>query len=277
MRSTLRAVRTYLIIPSLGHRARADDAAPALNQDRKSVIESTSAMLREFTTLDLIAVVVFFGTWIAYQVLFDGIWRRPNSVNALLFVMRREWMRQLLHRENRIVDSTLVGHTMHSAAFFASTTMLVLAGLIGVLGSADEVYTTGSDLSLLLSGGQRLFEFKMLLLIGIFIYAFFKFTWALRQYNYFCAVIGSAPPGNREGVDIEAYARRMAGVLTSAVRQINAGVRAYYFAFAAMGWFVHPYLLIGATVFMALILARRQLGSPMAKALQEHVKSLGSE
>src|SRR5512147_1205669 len=94
-------------------------------------------------------------------------------------------MRRLLLRENRIVDSTLVGHTIHSASFFASTTMFVLAGLIGVLGSADRIYAAISNITILLGGGQRLFEWKVLLLIAIFIYAFIKFTWALRQFNYF--------------------------------------------------------------------------------------------
>jgi uncharacterized membrane protein len=178
--------------------------------------------------------------------------------------------------ENRIVDSTLVGHTIHSASFFASTTMLVLAGLIGVLGSADQVYGAIANISLLLGGGQQLFEWKVLLLIAILIYAFFKFTWALRQYNYFCAVIGSAPEASDEGIDVEGYARRMADVLTSAVRQLNAGVRAYYFAFAALGWFVHPLLFIAATVLMVLVLARRQLGSPTARALKQHAESLAA-
>ena len=97
-------------------------------------------MPAEFNTMDLVAFGVFFGIWIGYQLLIDGRFRRSDSINALMFPLRREWMRQLLVRENRIVDSTLVGHTMRSAAFFASTTVLVLAGLIGVLGSADQIH-----------------------------------------------------------------------------------------------------------------------------------------
>src|SRR5512147_1750711 len=97
-------------------------------------------MLSEFGTIDLVAGCAFFGIWIGYQVLVDGRLRRSTSINALMFSLRREWMKQLLLRENRIVDSTLVGHTMNSAAFFASTTVFVLAGLLGVLGSADQVH-----------------------------------------------------------------------------------------------------------------------------------------
>jgi uncharacterized membrane protein len=167
-----------------------------------------------------------------------------------------------------------VGHTIHSASFFASTTMFVLAGLIGVLGSADRIYAAISNITILLGGGQRLFEWKVLLLIAIFIYAFVKFTWALRQFNYFCAVIGSAPDAQRGSADIDEYSECMATVLSHAVAELNSGVRAYYFAFATFGWFIHPLVFIASTAFMALVLARRQLDSPTARALREHTDRL---
>ena len=120
-------------------------------------------MPSKFSALDLTAVGVFFAVWTAYQTLFDGRLRRPDAINAQMAALRRAWMHRLLRRENRIVDSTLVGHTIHSAAFFASTTMLVLAGLIGVLGSADRVYAAIANITVLLGGGQRLFEWKLIL------------------------------------------------------------------------------------------------------------------
>jgi uncharacterized membrane protein len=231
-------------------------------------------MPAEFTTLDVIAIGVFFATWVGYQALFEGRWRRPHSINALMGALRGQWMRNLLTRDNRIFDSQLVGLTIQSAAFFASTTMLVLAGLIGVLGSADRIYSAIANISLLLGGGQRLFEWKLVLLIGIFIYAFFKFTWALRQFNYFCAVIGSAPDGRKGDVDIDAYSLRMSSVMSHAVAELNAGVRAYYFAFAALGWFIHPVVFMVATGVMVLVIARRQLASPTQHAILEQVRCL---
>jgi uncharacterized membrane protein len=237
-------------------------------------VKSERIMPSEFKTIDLVAVCAFFVIWIGYELLIDGIWRRPTSINALLFSLRREWMIRLLLRDNRIVDSTLVGHTIHSASFFASTTMIVLAGLIGVLGSADRVYAAIANITILFGGGQRLLEWKVVLLIAIFIYAFFKFTWALRQYNYFCAVIGSAPEARAGGIDIDECSKCMAAVLSHAVAELNSGVRAYYFAFAAFGWFIHPLVFIAATAFMVLVLVRRQVASPTARALREHTERL---
>ena len=67
------------------------------------------------------------------------------------------------------------------------------------------------------------------------------------------------------------HATRMAGMISWAISQLNAGVRAYYFAFAAVGWFVHPLMMIASSLLMVLVLARRQLGSETARALREHV------
>jgi uncharacterized membrane protein len=231
-------------------------------------------MPAEFSTMDLVAFCLFFGCWVGYNLLIDGPLRRRNSINAIMLSLREVWMRQLLLRDNRIVDSTLVGHTINSAAFFASTTVFVLAGLIGVLGSADQVYAAVSNISMLLGGGQRQFEWKIALLIGIFIYAFFKFTWALRQFNYFCAVIGSAPEPGHSRLDIGEDSECMGAVLSHAVGELNAGVRAYYFAFATLGWFIHPLVFMAGTAFTVSVLARRQLVSPTARALREHAERL---
>ena len=39
-----------------------------------------------------------------------------------------------------------------------------------------------------------LWELKMLGLIVIFVYTFFKFAWSYRLFNYFAIMVGAAPP-----------------------------------------------------------------------------------
>ena len=234
-------------------------------------------MLADLTLLDTVALLTFLAIWLSYTALFDGRLRRPDSINAKMIAVREGWMIHLLRRENRIVDATLIGHSIRSATFFASTTILVIAGLIGVIGAAERVYGGVANLSVLLQGStQALFEVKVFLLISIFVYAFFKFTWAIRQFNYFSAIIGSAPNAEAAPVDRE-LARRMALILSHAVWQLNAGIRAYYFALAAFGWFVHPVFFITMTVLMTFVLVRRQLFSATARGIVDHVAALSLE
>jgi len=281
----------------------------------------------DLTALDATALGVFAVIWLVYNTLFDGRLLRPNSINAKMVDVREAWMRRLLRRDNRIVDATLIGHSIRSATFFASTTILVIAGLVGVIGSAETVHGAIVDLSVFLrTGTQALFEFKIFMLISIFVYAFFKFTWAIRQFNYFSAIIGSAPDahelppegprrlacpeagpgaegeggagaggadgvggsdglpegegrpadgGSEGGAGGEGeLARRMALILSHAVWQLNAGIRAYYFALAALGWFIHPLFFILMTAMMTTVLVRRQLASPTSRGIADHVACL---
>lgn len=231
-------------------------------------------MPADLTVLDAIALLAFLAIWLIYNVLFDGWLRRPNSINAKMIAMRKGWMIRLLKRDNRIVDATLIQISIRSATFFASTTILVVAGLIGVISAAETVHSATVNLSMLLRGtSQALFETKVFLLISIFVYAFFKFTWAIRQYTYFSSIIGSAPDYEGGSVDQD-MAGRMALILSHAVWQLNAGIRAYYFALAALGWFIHPIFFITMTVLMTFVLVRRQLYSATAKGISEHVAAL---
>lgn len=233
-------------------------------------------MILELHALDIAALTTFVVVWAGYSVLFDGIWRRPNSINARMLAIREVWMIRLLHRGVRIMDATLIGHSIHSATFFASTTIILLAGLVGVLGSAERVHATAVNLSILFAGtSQGMFELKVLLLIAVYVYAFFKFTWAIRQFNYFCAIIGATPEIGEATPDV-AVARRMAKVLTHAIWQFNSGVRAHYFALAALGWMVHPVIFLAMTLVLPLLLIRRQLFSPTARTIAEHADDLAA-
>ena len=231
-------------------------------------------MLAVLSPLDIAALAVFFGIWIGYSSLLDGRWRRPDSINTQMIRVREAWMRGMLERGLRMMDAALIGHTIHSASFFASTTIILLAGLVGVLGSAERIHAAALSLVTPFGRGpQALFEIKVLLLIAVFVYAFFKFTWAIRQFNYFCGIVGSAPEFHGEPADPR-LAPQMTVVLTHAIWQFNAGIRAHYFALAGLGWFLHPILFMVMTALIPVMLTRRQLFSPTQAAIARYVTSL---
>jgi uncharacterized membrane protein len=122
-------------------------------------------MLADSTPMNIAAVIVYFLIWGAYESLFDSRFRRPDSLNAKMVLVRNAWAARMLARETVLVDSNLVGHSIHTATFLASTTVLILAGLLGVLGSSDRIYAAVSSISMIIASDQRLFEWKIGLII----------------------------------------------------------------------------------------------------------------
>jgi len=170
-------------------------------------------------------------------------------------------MAQMLSRDNRIVDIQILRSLGGSASFFASTSILVLAGLIAVLGATDKAIELLRDFPFSISVSRELWEVKVLTLIVVFIYAFFKFGWAMRQLNYCSIMVGSV--GSNENVtdDDRERAKNAANVATIASTHTNRGIRAYYFGLALLAWHIHPFALIVSTLTVVLVLYRREFHS----------------
>jgi len=231
----------------------------------------------DLTLLDVAALLAFGAIWVGYNALFHGRFLRANSASAQMIAVRQAWITRLLRRGNRMMDATLVGHSMHGATVFAFTTLVLLAGLLGVLVFVEQGPPATADRLVLLPGNtQALFEIKVFLVVGILIYAFLKFTSAIHQFKDSAAIIDNAPRAGAGAVD-DGLARRMGLKLNQASSQFDAGLHAYYFAFAALCWFVHPILFIVTTVLITLVLVRRQLFSTTAHTIADHAQSLSGE
>lgn len=230
----------------------------------------------DITVLDLAALAWFLGVWGSYTLVQDRLLTRRVGINQHLALVRTHWIARMLERDVRIMDSQLVGHTMNSATFFASTTMLVLAGLLGSFGAIEHAHEIIGGLAFTVKTSRGLFEMKMLLLVLIFAFAFFKFTWALRQFNYCIALIGSAPEPPLDGVTRATMAATIGGVLSLAVMAFNEGLRAYYFAIAALAWMIHPWALVAASAGVVVILVRRQAFSRAERLIRTQADALNA-
>ena len=108
------------------------------------------------------------------------------------------------------------------------------------------------------------------LLIVIFVFAFFKFTWSLRLFNYLLVLIGAAPLFDRIAAgEAAGVAQRAARMSNLAVNHFNVGIRAYYFGLAALAWFVHPLLFVAASAWVVVVLWRREFRSHTLAALKD--------
>lgn len=210
---------------------------------------------------DLFAVLCVLVSWAGYGFYAErSNAARVNLVGGMA-ARRREWMRRMLQRDNRMVDIQIVNALMRSGRFFASTAILIVAGLLAVVGSTERVIALATDLPFVQDVSRAMWEAKLLYMIFIFIYAFFKFVWSNRQYNYCAIMIGAAPPASDPPDDSEGVGDDIAALATLAAKHANRGIRAYYFGLAALGWFVHPLLMVAAAILVLLVMYRREFRS----------------
>ena len=190
------------------------------------LIETLSA-----TWLDIMALVFLIAGWMAYAAFAVRHGQRVPNLHNRMDYFRREWMVRMIERDNRMVDVNVMRNLTRSSQFFASTTMFILGALIALTGYVQQTLDVVSGLPFTMKGSARLLEIKIGLLIGIFVFAFFKFTWAIRQLNFTSILIASAPKQPKDNP--EQYApliNRITAITSYAATNFNNGLRAYYLA-----------------------------------------------
>lgn len=206
----------------------------------------------------------------AYFLLAIGLYRlllRSKSVERRSLVgaiqeQRVRWMLNMAKRDQRMLDAILLNGLGQGSAFFASTSAIAVGGLAATFGASERIQALLATLPFVAPANPAVWEVKQLLLMGIFIYAFFKFAWAFRLSHYAAIMIGATPqPGEGSPEACEDHARRTARLVGIAAEHNNSGIRSFYHAIAAIAWFFHPLLFVLATTWVVLILARRDFFS----------------
>ncbi|MFM9889934.1 MAG: DUF599 domain-containing protein [Rickettsiales bacterium] len=211
--------------------------------------------------LDAIALVWFLGSWLGYVWFADAHYGKRINLIRIMDDMRSRWMLQMLRRDNRMMDATLIGNLLRAISFFASTSILILIGLVSILGAQTKALQVTDTFPFTFGASPLMFEAKVALLIVIFVYAFFKLTWSVRQYNYACIVVGAAPNPVELKPEHYEFAARAGKLIGGAGRHFNMGLRAFYFGLAVMGWFMNGITFMLATTLVVFVLHRREFRS----------------
>ncbi len=189
--------------------------------------------------------------------------KNTHCLASAMAFYRVEWMERMLERDVRMTDTSTIANLERTVAFFASTTILILAGLVTVLGSTEQAINVISDIPFASNSTTDEWEMKLLLLVIIFSYAFFKFTWSLRQYGFASIMIGGSPmPADNISDQARiSFAKRNARMLSLAANNFNSGLRTYYFSLSVLGWFINPWIFIGMSGLIVWLLYRREFKS----------------
>jgi uncharacterized membrane protein len=218
--------------------------------------------------LDLLALCYFILAWACYAAAVEWGWHSKDGLSARMHLFREVWMRRALYRDVRIVDVQIIASLQNGTAFFASTTLLAVGGALTLLQSTGEVLNVVTALPFGIQTTPAQWEIKTTGLIVIFIYAFFKFAWAYRLFNYVAIMLGAMPFAvDGHTVEAETHVLRTTGLFTSAGQHFNRGQRAFFLALGYLGWFAGPLVLIASTTAVVVVMWRRQFASAAQRAL----------
>ena len=218
------------------------------------------------SSADIVALALFTVVWLAYEPLLKTLARGKGLINTDMTVVRAACMRIMSGRENKFMDGQLLGHTLNSASFFASSNLILIAGAAGVLFGGEGAFKSVSSLEVLKTSSRLLFEVQIALVLLTLARGLLDFIWAIRQMNYCLAVIG-ATPQSEDAAFQQAYGDIAARLLNPALSAFNRAVRGYYFGLAAAAWLFGPLAFAPVTLAAILLLVMRQRRSPAARAI----------
>jgi uncharacterized membrane protein len=225
-------------------------------------------LILPFTVFDCIAFSVFIITWYGYTVFARKKAKTTDCIARSLHQHRIHWMYEIISREVRVTEAALLANLERNIAFFASSTLLIVAGVFTLFAKVNTLELVIASLPFSYSVNHLAIQLKLSLLAFIFVISFFQFTWSMRQYGFLNVMIGATPldlSGHNE--NLKAYAKQMATVQDQAAHSYNNGLRSYYFALAAMCWFFHPLLLIMMSLWVVYTLYIREFHSKSVKAI----------
>lgn len=221
--------------------------------------------------LDVFATAWLLLCWWGYARFARKKARATYCIASVLHAYRKQWMAAMLKRDNRIADASLLGNLERNASFLASTAILVIAGLVTILASVENVHAmlvkvplAQPELSL-----EQL-QFKVVVLLLIYVYAFFTFTWAMRQYGFCAVLVGAAPYSDEpeaQGRLGETFVRHSAQVIDQAGNTYNYGLRAYYFSLAVLAWLVNTWVFVLVVALVVAVLYAREFHSRTLRSL----------
>ena len=219
-------------------------------------------------SLDTIAIIWFVVLIGGYRTIAE---RRPFEASSIVHAVQQQrvaWLKNMSRRENRVLDAIVLQSLGQGNAFFASTSAIAIGGLTAIVGSGENAQSFIEKLPYAAKASPQLWELKVILLMGIFIYAFFKFAWAFRLSHYTGIMIGATPIFDASNeADCDSHAERTATLIGIAAEHANSGLRSFYYAIAAIAWFFHPLAFIAASTWVLGILVRRDFFSRSLRIL----------
>lgn len=220
-----------------------------------------------FSPLDAAALALLLTCWLAISWLIEHPGKSRLSVTVMMADYRREWMRQMVTREPRIFDASILSNLRQGTAFFASACMIAIGGVLATVGNTEALQMAAADLTSE-TIPSVVWQMKLLVVVLFLTHAFLKFVWANRLFGY-CAVIMAAVPNDVSQEHSYPRAAQAAEINIRAAWNFNRGLRGIYYALGTLAWLLGPAALLAATATVTFIIWQREFASLPRTILNE--------
>ena len=180
--------------------------------------------------------------------------RDPNyTVQAINRLARTIWVKTLMAsgKPDVIAVQTLRNSTM-AATFLASTSVLLIIGVLTLSGQEDKLGSTWHALNVYGATHTELFLTKLLLLLLDLFTVFFSFTLAIRLFNHVGYMINVPYTLDHKVISPDHVAEH----LNRAGSYYSIGMRAFYLIIPLVFWLFGPHFMLLATIALIVVLYR---------------------
>lgn len=201
----------------------------------------------------LFPLICYFG----YNLIVPLVEKLRPSLSSIMNMQRRRWVANAALRESPF-DAILSGNIMGSVSFLASTAVLLILAIFAVFGQVPSLMSALDSLSLDRVYSELDVQLHLVVMLTMFVLAFFAFTLSLRQFNHFCIMLGAL---DHESATSAEEIDAITAMNALGARNFNSGIRAYYFSVGTVAWFVAEWLPIAVCLATILILTHREFFS----------------
>lgn len=209
--------------------------------------------------LDIIALLLIVGAWLALGWLIEHPHPHRPSVTVLVAQRRRDWMKVFVTREPRIFDSQILSSLRQGTSFFASTSIFAIGGVLALIGNTDPLRGVAAEV-MVVETPALVWQVKLGLVTLFLVTAFLKFVWSNRVFGY-CSVVMAAVPQDPDDPKAYPLAAQAGELNVRAAMNFNRGLRAMYFALGALAWLIGAWAMILATLVVAWTIWSREFAS----------------
>ena len=174
------------------------------------------------------------------------------TVQAVVRTARIAWVENVMREGKDILAVQTLRNSTMAATFLASTSVLLIIGVLTLSSQGDKLETTWHTLNIFGVKHAELWMIKLLMLTLDLLFAFFSFSMSIRIFNHVGYMINVPLAMNHKSITPDHVAIH----LNRAGWFYWLGMRAYYFVVPLLFWLFGPHLMLLATIGLVYVLHR---------------------